>query len=188
MKTHASLTGPMVFLDGCLLPNKQIQRSLSGKAPQTQPKLKRKLSHLACAAAAISFAVGALQLFAQAQPTDVVATVQFSSGQSVTLLNLSDEVGLQPNEAVGVTVQFSADEAGQTISIEPLDGGSIVGGKSSGVVGDDGSLRFRFKAGGPPGHYQVVLRNNAREVGVHFWVFDLANPQNNPPVLTPARS
>jgi len=147
--------------------------------------MKRKKMLSSYVAAVISICGALSQVDAQTEQDAVTAVVQLSNGQSVTVLNLSDEVGLEPNETVNVTVQLSADDAGQTMTIEPLDGGVVVGGKSSAVVGDDGSLRFGFKAGGLSGRYQVVLRNNALEIGLHFWVLDLANPQNDPSVLTP---
>jgi len=146
--------------------------------------MKKRLLISICIAFAISVCGPIPKIYAQAQ-SEVTVVVQFSSGQSMTVPNLSDHIGLQPNQTVRIIVQLSADVAGQTLTIESLDGGTIVEGKSSALVGDDGSLRFGFKAGGLSGHYQVVLRNNAREIGLHFWVLDIANPQNNPPVLTP---
>jgi hypothetical protein len=188
MNVRRFFNGPMFFFDVRENRSNSPRQRLSGKRVQNQRKMpmKRKLFLFSYIALAIAVCGAMPRICAQTQQPAVTAVVEFSGGQSLTVLDLSDDVGLQPNEAVGIIVQLSTDEAGQALTIECLDGGSVIGGKSSAVVGDDGTLRFGFKAGGSSGRYQVVLRNDAQEIGLRFWVFDVANPQNNPPVLTPS--
>ena len=122
-------------------------------------------------------------------------------------------VGLQPDQVIQVVVQYPTNKALQLVSLEALDGGMILppssvstGGTttitvgqllqgvpipavpqvSSFVIAADGRLTFTFKATHDPGRNQVSLRQGSQELGLQFWVFDLSDPQNNPPAITPA--
>jgi hypothetical protein len=121
-----------------------------------------------------------------AQSPDVTATVQFSNGQTLSIVDFSDSIGIQPNELVNLTIQFGSVGFGGIVQIESLDGGSINGsGSSSGLVAGDGSLTFTFRATSNAGQNRIVIRGASRTLRLQFWVFDLQNPQNNPPVITP---
>jgi hypothetical protein len=116
-------------------------------------------------------------------------TINFGGDQLVAATiqqGISDLVGLQPNQVVDVTVQLPAKRAGRTIIVHPLDGGRVIGATNKLVVEADGTISFRFQASGQAGTSQVSLRDGGRELGLQFWVFDLLNPQNNPPAITPA--
>jgi len=114
----------------------------------------------------------------------VSATVQFSNGQSLAVVDLSDSIGVQPGDTVTVIVPFPLDDVGQTARIEPLDGGRIL--NSSGIVGADGTLSFTFQAPANAGQDRIAVREGSKTLRMQFWVLDSANPQNNPPVITPA--
>lgn len=114
-------------------------------------------------------------------------TVTYDGGRSTkakTLDRASEQVGLRPNQQVDVAVQYGIARAGHLITVIPLDGGLIPGSDKKLAVGLDGALRFRFKAGGQPGVYQVSLHEGKKEIGIRFWVLDEKDPRKNPAVLT----
>ncbi len=120
-----------------------------------------------------------------AQQRDVTATVQFSSGQSVSVADSSDLIGIQPRELVNIKIQFTADAIGQPVIVEALDGGSTNSiGSSIRVVEADGTLSFAFVATARPGPRSIGIRSGSRTFRLRFWVLDLAHPPNNPPVMT----
>jgi hypothetical protein len=144
-----------------------------------------KTSILLFTACAFWFLSSAQRLYTQSEtPSDVTAVIQFSDGQTATVTSSSDTVGLQPNETVNITVQFSQDKAGHLLKVEPLDGGCVLSGSQT-VVASDGTAIFQFQGGRSPGRYQLSVHDSAEEVGLQFWVLDLTNPQNNPRVLAP---
>lgn len=113
-------------------------------------------------------------------------TVTDDGGGSVkakTLNRASEQIGLRPNQQVDVSVQYGVAKAGQLIAVIPLDGGIIPGSDKKLVVGSDGSLQFKFKAGHEPGVYQVSLHEGKKEMGIRFWVLDEKDPRKNPAAL-----
>jgi hypothetical protein len=117
---------------------------------------------------------------------DANITISWGANQSVTAISrggVSDRIGLQPDQLVDVTVQFSTSAAGRTIIVEPLDGGRIIGTSNRLLIASDGTFSFRFQIGHNPGIYQVSLHDRAKELGLQFWVLDSQNPENNPPVI-----
>jgi hypothetical protein len=138
----------------------------------------------------ISFALAASicstpwQLRGQAT-VDVSATVQFSSGQTLTVIDFSDYIGVQPGDVINVTVHFSSDKAGHALSIEALDGSQIIRASNGARVASDGTFRFSFQATTNAGRNEISLRDGPHVLTLQFWVLDLQNPQNNPPVITP---
>jgi hypothetical protein len=125
-------------------------------------------------------------LCGQTSAIGATATIDFGNNQSVTATSngaISDRVGLQPNQVVDVTVQFSADKAGRTIIVEPLDGGRVIGAAKKLIVATDGTFSFRFQAGHDPGVCQISLHDGAHEMGLQFWVLNQQNPQENPSVI-----
>ncbi len=85
-----------------------------------------------------------------------------------------------------MTIHLGPVDVGGTVQIESLDGGAInSGSSSSGLVAGDGSLTFTFRATSNAGQDRIVIRAASKTLRLQFWVFDLQNPQNNPPVITP---
>jgi hypothetical protein len=119
-----------------------------------------------------------------AQQRDVTATVQFSSGQSVSVADSSDLIGVQPRELVNIKIQFTADAIGEPVIVEAVDGGSVSTGSSIRVAEADGSLSFAFLATPRPGPRSIRIRSGSRIFRLQFCVLDPANPQNNPSTLT----
>lgn len=121
-------------------------------------------------------------------------------------------VGLQPDQVIQVVVQYPTSQALQLVSLEALDGGTILPPSSvsatttnvsigqllqgvpipatpqvaSLVISANGTLTFTFKATHDPGRNQIALRQGGQELGLQFWVFDLQNAANNPVAITPA--
>jgi hypothetical protein len=118
-----------------------------------------------------------------AQTAGATATIRFSSGQSLSIVDLSDLIGIQPSEVVSVTMQLALQEIGHTFDIEALDGGRIL---SRGTVAEDGTISFTFRAPPNAGLDRIAIRGVSKTLRMQFWVLDAANPQNNPPVITPA--
>lgn len=109
--------------------------------------------------------------------------VTYEGGASVKALTLnraSEQMALWPNQQVDVSVQYGTARAGNLIAVIPLDGGIIPGSDKKFVVGSDGALRFKFKAGSQPGVYQVSLHEGVKEIGIRFWVLDQKDPRKNP--------
>jgi hypothetical protein len=109
-------------------------------------------------------------------------TVSFSDGSSILAAG-KDTIGLQPNQAVAVVVQYPLSSVGRRIAVVPLDGGRILGASKQLVVDAAGTIQFQFQAGTDPGIYQVSLRDSAQEIAVNFWVLDSDTPENNPIVV-----
>jgi flagellar hook protein FlgE len=121
-------------------------------------------------------------------PADATASIDVGTGVLVTAYSRHgsfDRVGLRHDQTVDITVQYSTANAGQTITVEPLDGGQIVAPAKNLVVGNDGAIHFKFHAGHQPGVYQIALRNGGQELGLQFWVRDEDHPGNNPRVINP---
>lgn len=140
-----------------------------------------KLFSLISAGAVLYFATGSWQL--RGQTTDVSATVQFSNGQTAAIDDFSDQIGVQPGEVVRVTIQFSPTQTGEVVNFESLDGGRI--SNASTAVTNEGSVTFSFQGVGGAGQNRVMVRHGFQTLRVQFWVLS-SNPQNNPPVITPA--
>jgi hypothetical protein len=140
-----------------------------------------KLLFLTCAAFALCIC-GAQQLRGQTT-ANLSATIQFSNGQTVALDDFSDLVGVQPGEVVTVTIQFASKHAGEAIEVGSLDGGWI--GNASSAVSGQGLVTFRFQAPANYGQIRISVRHGLRTLHLLFWVLS-SNPENNPPVVTPA--
>jgi hypothetical protein len=102
-------------------------------------------------------------------------------------------VGLQPDDVVGVVVDYGMDKVGQRIEGVALNGGEITAPDGL-FVGESGQLSFKFQVGHDPGFYQIALREavgkdcsqgGGSEIGVHFWVLDTQSPDDNPRVTLP---
>ena len=86
---------------------------------------------------------------------------------------------------VDIAVQFSTSDAGQAVTVEPLDGGQVIAAANNLAIAPDGTIHFKFRTGHQPGAYQIVLRSGAQELGLQFWVLDEEHPKNNPAVVNP---
>ena len=106
---------------------------------------------------------------ARGQTADVSATVQFSSGQSVTVTDFSIPIPVQPDELVNVTIQFSADAIGEPVKVEASDGGAVSVGNNILVVGDDGNIRFAFHASNNFGQNRIAI-HGAKAFSLQFSV------------------
>jgi hypothetical protein len=69
------------------------------------------------------------------------------------------------------------------VTIQPLDGGTVVGDTYS-VVDQTGYACFTFQAGADPGTLQLTfLDNGSYFMTAQLWVFDPNDPGNNPPTI-----
>jgi hypothetical protein len=119
---------------------------------------------------------------------EATASIAFDSGRSVTALCHQggfDRVGLRHDQTVDIAVQYSTAVAGTPITVVPLDGGAVVASRKDLIVGADGTIRFKFRAGHQPGVYQIALHNGNQELGLQFWVLDEEHPANNPAGINP---
>jgi hypothetical protein len=147
--------------------------------------MKEPIMNLLCRFVGLAvFASANLLLFQHvfAQSPDLSATVQFSNGQSVTVTDFSEPVGVAPNAIVQVTVGFPETVAGEHVNVESLDGGRVI--SSDSVTTDQGTLSLVFQPTHNVGQNRVELRYGMRKLRLQFWVLDPANPQNNPSVIT----
>jgi hypothetical protein len=113
-------------------------------------------------------------------------TVTFGPGHAVTaktLNSVSERVGLRPQQTVDVTVFYGAEQAGETVTVDALDGGRVIVPGQAMVIGRDGTVSFKFQTGATPGIYQVSVRDASTELGVQLWVLDRERPDRNPPVI-----
>ena len=118
------------------------------------------------------------------------ATVTLGSNQVVTTANgrgVFSLVGLQPDQTVGVKVQYVSSAANHVISGDALDGGQVLTGSQGIVVAADGTFSFQFHAGQSPGLYRLTLRDGNEAMSLQFWVLDPSNAQNNPGCITAAK-
>ena len=117
---------------------------------------------------------------------DATATIDLGTAQAVTAYCRKgnfDRVGLRHDQTVDIAVQYSAAPVGQAIIVEALDGGQVIAPTKNLIVGTDGTIHFKFRAGHQPGIYQIALNSGARQLGLQFWVMDEEHPRNNPPVV-----
>ena len=91
-----------------------------------------------------------------------------------------DELGLDPGQTVTITVQFPVELAGQTLLVEPFDGGLLTLSEGGLILADDGTISFQFQASGIPGACRVVVHQPDDINVVRFWIMDLDYPDNNP--------
>lgn len=103
---------------------------------------------------------------------DVSAVVQLSNGQTVTVTDFSNQIGVQPNEIVNVTLQFPSEAIGEPIVVEATDGGSTSLGSSIAVVDVNGSISFAFRAPARTGTKSVGIRRGSTTFRLQFSVLD----------------
>lgn len=136
-----------------------------------------------CAAFALCVCSGVWQLRSQTT-SNLSATVQFDDGNVVTITDFSNQVGVQPGEAITVTAQFPAAGAGgKPVIVDLPDGGWNSVGSSLPVADAQGVITFTVIANTQPGQNRVNIRIGLTTVCLQLWVMDSQNPQNNPPNL-----
>jgi hypothetical protein len=123
------------------------------------------------------------------QPGQVIqVVVQYPTTQALQIVNLEALDGgmiLPPSSVnVGGTTTISV---GPTVA-QLLQGVLIPATPqvATFIISADGTLTFTFVATNDPGKNQISLRQGSQELGLQFWVFDLQDPQNNPPAITPS--
>ena len=89
-------------------------------------------------------------------------------------------LGLDPAQSVNVTVTFPADLAGQSILVEPLDGGLVIVPDGGFVLDADGSVAFQFHASSIAGNCRINVHQADDANFVHFWIIDQSDPADNP--------
>jgi hypothetical protein len=144
-----------------------------------------KLFLSTCVAFALCICIDVWQLHGQI-PRTLFATVQFSNGQTLTVTDFSEPIGIASNSTVHVTVALPESAAGERLNLEPLDGGRVL--SQDAIVSTKGTASLAFRATNNVGLYRVELRHGTHKLRLQFWVLDSANPQNNPSVATPNRS
>jgi hypothetical protein len=87
---------------------------------------------------------------------------------------LVDQLVVNPNQAVPVTLQFARDKAGTRVAVGSLDGGEVTG---SNLILPTGKLLFTFR-GKSPGLYRVLVQLPAQEYRLQFYVIDPNRPRN----------
>lgn len=115
-----------------------------------------------------------------------VATIRNAAGTAVNARRhkiVFEQIGIQPLQVVRVSLPYPIALAGAIVAAEPLDGGRIVSNGQPLAVAADGTLNFSYEVGAGPGLYQVRLHYDEEAIALQFWVFDAANPENNPDVL-----
>lgn len=92
-------------------------------------------------------------------------------------------LGLDPGQLLTVTVQFPSDLAGQTIIVEPLDGGSLTFPDGGFFVDSQGNVTFQFQAVDLTGLCRIAVHQPDDSNFVQLWVVDPDHPENTPPDL-----
>ena len=121
---------------------------------------------------------------------DATAIISLGPEKSVSTSSRNgtfERVGLEPNHLVEIAVRYPLSKAGRLIIPAPLDGGEIVASEKAFVIGIDGTIRFKFRAGREPGVYQVALLDGAQELGLQFWVLDERPARDVPPIINPRK-
>ena len=94
-----------------------------------------------------------------------------------------DRYGLDPGQVVTLTVWFPVELAGQSMMVEPLDGGLASLQEKEVFVGSDGSVSFQFTAGPFSGACRIAVHQPDDSNFLQFWIIDPDHPENTPPDL-----
>lgn len=145
-------------------------------------------THLALAVFAGASLLLANPLVAQTTTADTASSAAIDIGSGTVLRpwqqkNRFARVGLKPHQIVTITLQFPSATSGQIFAAEALDGGNVIVIGQSLATDQDGVLTFKFQAGDSVGHYRVVVHQGESAQTLQFWVRDLNNPQNDPPLF-----
>lgn len=172
-----------------------VSQSLNPRASKEQLHLSMKI--LPPKSLIIAFALSPLMLMAQTAPTPegqfvspatdprapVAAVIDFGANQRSRPSKIGrkfEQLGINPDQVVGVTVQYPVEMAGQTIVAESLDGGRVVVHGSELTIDSEGLLSFGFQAGDASGVSRLTLYNGDTAQMLQFWVIDQSHPENGP--------
>jgi hypothetical protein len=86
-----------------------------------------------------------------------------------------DQLVVNPNQAVPVTLQFPLDKAGTRVAVGSLDGGEV---NASNLVLPTGKLTFTFR-GQSPGLYRLLVQLPTEQYRLEIYVID-PNRARNP--------
>jgi hypothetical protein len=111
-----------------------------------------------------------------AQSSPVTADVQFSNGDTITVADFSEQISVQPNELVSITIHFPADAVGQPIVVDTINGGITSVGSSIPVVNSDGTLSFAFVAPRETGAKSLAIRKASATYQLQFSVANASRP------------
>ena len=87
-----------------------------------------------------------------------------------------EQLCLNANQTVAVTLQFPAEKVGARLTVTCLDGGEVIGGNP--VVLPNGKALFTFHAGSAPGLYRLPVYVGGDQYRLEFYVIDPARPRN----------
>lgn len=157
---------------------------------------KRKLLSSACLLLAAMIYLPAANLAAQTVlPPDVIGdslqqtVITSASGAERNLtpyVGYIGRAGLLPEQLVGVTLKFSPNDAGKSVSVSSPDGGEIITANHVNVpvpIGEDGTAFFDFQASKNIGVHRILVRFVDEEYRLDFYVLDPVNTARNPPRL-----
>ncbi|MBA2436306.1 MAG: hypothetical protein H0V54_14720 [Chthoniobacterales bacterium] len=94
-----------------------------------------------------------------------------------------DRLGVRTQQILTITVQFPPELAGQTILVDPLDGGAVTVPEEGLLVGSDGNVTFQFQTSEGFGAARIAVHQPDDNNFVQFWVVDPEHPENTPPDL-----
>jgi hypothetical protein len=89
-------------------------------------------------------------------------------------------VGIDPNQTVGVTLQYPAAMAGQEIVAEAIDGGRLNYHGKNLAIDSKGQLSFEFTARDVPGDARITLYDGDTISLLQLWVRDVNHPERSP--------
>ena len=154
--------------------------------PLMTTKTIRSIIYLA-AFAGLCF--GPTRAFVQANPADakndasddsfemVASDGQGKEKHSRSDRGFVDQVGLNANQLVPITLHFPRRLAGAPVALGALDGGQLDLPPGDLSVASDGAVRFRFRAAQAPGLYRVLVQVPGEQHCLQFYVIDPQHPR-----------
>jgi hypothetical protein len=91
-----------------------------------------------------------------------------------------DLLGVRPAAVLTITVQFPPELAGQTMIVEPLDGGTLTIPEGGFTVNADGNVIFQFQMSEFFGASRISVHQPDDSNFLHFWIVDPDHPENTP--------
>jgi hypothetical protein len=89
-------------------------------------------------------------------------------------------LGVLPGATLTITVQFPPELAGQTMIVEPLDGGTLAIPEGSFIVNADSNVIFQFQMSEFFGVSRIAVHQPDDSNFLHFWIADPDHPENTP--------
>lgn len=94
-----------------------------------------------------------------------------------------DMLGVLPEAALTITVQFPVERAGQSLILEPLDGGVATVPETGLVIDANGVATFQFQVSMFTGNSRLSVHQADDSNFIQFWIVDPDHPENTPPDL-----